>query len=366
MLYADLQKTTEAEKIWQDCIKLAPDQAGPYIGLATASMELGKDEAAVETLRRAFSMGCSAPDLYHKLGAALTKLGMLDEAAVVIQEGLTAFPQSPDSWLRLGQVQNQLGQFSEAEKSLKKATAVGLTSDSVFLALATACARQGKQEEAAEYRQQFTKRKAQQASAAKQRFQDRYDAQMLRIAVATICRAATVYDAHGQPTEAENLFLRAYHLDLAQPVVCTELTVFYRKQGRIADARLVQRRLTEIEPSIVEHFVNLASLSSQLGDYAQAEAALKHVIGLRPDISIGYSGLAQLNLQMGNLQQAHWFAESALRQKPTATEEALRMYVVLATTCRQMGDSQGAEAALADARKLAPQDPRLQPTEERP
>ena len=166
LLYADLQKTTEAVKIWQDCIKLAPDQAGPYIGLATASMELGKDQAAVATLRQAFDVGCSAPDLYHKLGVALTKLGMLDEAAAVIQEGLTAFPQSPDAWLQLGQVQNQLGQFSEAETSLKKAVAVGQTSDSVLLALATACARQGKQEEAAEYRRQFTQRKAEQTSAA--------------------------------------------------------------------------------------------------------------------------------------------------------------------------------------------------------
>jgi predicted Zn-dependent protease len=153
LTYADLQKTTEAEKIWRECIPLAPQQAGPYIGLARVLMDLGKDSQAVEILNQAQQAGCSTPDLYNQLAAALTKLGILEDAARVAREGLTKFPQSPQNWLQLGQIQNQLGEFVQAEASLNEAIARGATSETVYFALATACARQGKQAAAARYRQ---------------------------------------------------------------------------------------------------------------------------------------------------------------------------------------------------------------------
>ncbi len=359
LLYADLQKTAEAEKIWRQCLELAPQQPGPYIGLATAAMELGKDEEAVATLRKALDVGCSSPDLYHQLALALTKLGRLDEAAATLETALGEFPRSPENWLQLGQVQLQQSRFAEAETSLKKALEQGTTDGSVYFSLATACARQDKQDEAAGYRQQFSQRQAARDQQTEEGFQARYDAELRQIAVATTCRAGTVYDRQGDPAKAEQLLRRALELDPANAVVCVELAALYRRQGRIADARLVTSRLVQIEPQIVMHHVNLASLSSQLADYATAESALKHVITVRPDLSIGYLSLAQLYLQTGNVQQARWFAEAALQQQSTGEGEAARAYVVLAAACEQMGDRDAAAAALAQARQLTPNDPVL-------
>ena len=107
-MYADLQRATDAERIWQDCIRLSPSQVGPYVGLATAAMEQGKDEEAVATLKRGMSAGCASPELDHQLAAALTKLGRLQEAAEVLQRGLGAFSQDSENWLQLGQIQIQL------------------------------------------------------------------------------------------------------------------------------------------------------------------------------------------------------------------------------------------------------------------
>ena len=116
---------------------------------------------------------------------------------------------------------------------------------------------------------------------------------------------------------------------------------------------VAQRRMVDIQPGNAVHYVNLASLATQLGDYPAAEAALKQVVGMRPDLSIGYSGLAQLYLQAGKLEQARWFAEAALRIGATAPGESLQVYRVLAAACRQLGDSAAAETALAKAQKLA-------------
>jgi tetratricopeptide (TPR) repeat protein len=353
LLHADLQQVTEAERIWRDCIRLSPKHVGPYVGLATAAMKLGKDEEALATLQQAISAGCVSPELDHQLAAALTKLGRLSEAAEVLQSGLVRFPDEAQNWLQLGQIQIQLGQFAEAETSLQQAIVHGTTDGSVLFSLANACARQGKQEEAARHRQMFQERKSELTAAGDTPFQLRYDAELRQIALASFCRAGTVYDRQGDLVEAERLLLRALALGPDDLVVCGELTAFYRRLGRIADARLVQRRMVAIQPQNIVHLVNLASLASQLGDLSAAESALKEVIGKRPDLSIGYSGLAQLYLQMDDLTQARWFAEAALRMEPVSPDETTQTYMVLATICGRLGDRAAAETALAEARRRA-------------
>lgn len=353
LLNADLQQVKEAERIWRDCIRLSPQHVGPYVGLATSSMKVGKDEEALATLEQALAAGCISPELDHQLAAVLTKLGRLSEAADVLKLGLLRFSDEAQNWLQLGQIQIQLGQFADAEISLRKAIAYGTSDGSVLFSLANACARQGKHDEAARYRELFQEQKAQMTAAGDTPFQLRYDAELRQIALASFCRAGTVYDRQGDPVEAERLMLRALALDPDDLVVCGELTAFYRRLGRIADAWLVQRQMVAIQPQNVVHLVNLASLSSQLGDVAGAEAALKDVIGKRPDLSIGYFGLAQLYLQTGNLEQARWFAEAALRMEPTSPEETVQAYLVLATACGRLGDHDAAESAMGEVQKRA-------------
>lgn len=350
-MYADLQRVTEAEPIWRECIRLAPQHVGPYVGLASAAMKLGKDEEALATLEQALAAGCVSPDLDHELAAAFTKLGRLQEAAEVLEKGLAAEPSSAENWLQLGQIQVQLGQFAEAEASLQQALAHGIADGSAYFSLATACARQGKQELAAKYRQIFQQRKTEQAAAGDTPFQLRYDTELRKIALASICRAGTVYDRQGDPVEAERLLLRALALEPGNLVVCGELTAFYRRLGRIADARVVQYRMVESQPENSVHYVNLASLAVLLGDHAAAEEALQTVIAKRPDLSIGYSGLAKLYWQTGRLDQARWFAEAALRMAPAAADETVQTWLVLAAVCQQLGDQAAAEAALAKAQQ---------------
>jgi tetratricopeptide (TPR) repeat protein len=353
LLYCDMQKTAEAQEIWKKCIRLSPDSAGPRVGLASAAMELGEDQLAVETLEAGFESGCTTADMYHELAAAHSKLGNLEEAEQAAKNGVASYPDTARIWLQLGQVQIQLGKFAEAEENLLKAVELGTADGSVYFSLANACARLGKTEEAAEYREEFSRRKDAQSTSADEQFQVRYDAELRTIAVASMCRAATVYDRHGNPERAEQLFLRALGLEPTNGVVAGELGNFYRRLGRIADALLVQQRLVAIEPNNAAHHLNLASLSSQLGDVETAEAALKRVIAMRPNIAAGYAGLAQLYLQTGNVAQARWFAEAALRQTPTNPDEATRTYLVLAEACHQLGDEDAAERALHEARQMA-------------
>lgn len=353
LLYADLQRTQEAEPIWEKCITLAPDQPGPYIGLATTAMELGKYEEALGILRQAAEAGCSSQDLYYETASALSKLGQLDEAETTLHDGLSLFPHAAENWLQLGQIQIQLSRFEEAEGSLLRAIQEGTPTISVYFSLATACARLGKTEEAADYRKTFADYRAKETARSEDPFQKRYDAELRRVAVAATCRAGTVYEHHGQPNKAEQALLRALDFGPGNAVVCGELVRLFRNQGRIADALLVQGRLVEIEGDDVTHYANLASLASQLGDYRLAESTLQQVISMRPDMAVGYAGLAPLYLQADRPEQARWFAESALRLATEQSSDLAQTYAVLAEACRRLGDESAAKAAEERAAALA-------------
>jgi tetratricopeptide (TPR) repeat protein len=363
MMDAELQKTTEAAKLWRECIKLSsgdaePLDAGPFLGLAQAQADLGQDEDAVATLQAAIAAGIANADVYEQLSVVLTKLGKLDEAAVTSQRGLELFEQTPDAWAQLGLVQVQQGQFREAESSLRQAIARGKLEPGVFFALANACARQGKQDEAATYREEFVKRSAD--SETGESFQERYDERLRQIAVATMTRSATVYGRHNDPVSAERLFLQAIALDPASSAACTELSTFYHHAGRIADSRVVQQRLIDIEPDIAAHYLNLASTSSLLGDYQLAEQTLRQVVSMQPDRALGSLALAQVYLQTEQFELAREHAEAALQRPSISLDESIRTHWVLAAASHELGDAAGVESALAKIRQLSPNDPRLQ------
>lgn len=359
LLHSELQNTAEAERIWRECIPLAPHQPGPYVGLARVVMDLGRDDEAVEILKNAQAAGCSTTDLYNELANAFTKTGMLEEADQAVQQGLQAFPKSVDLWVQSGQIQNQLGKFPEAEKSLRRAIELGATSETVYFALANACARQGKQEEAARFRQEFADRKQTRVADSDEGFQKRYDVEMRRIAASSIYRAATVYDDQGDSQQSEKLLRRAIQLAPKNASIYSDLARLYRQTGRFADALVIQKRVVELDPQEIMHHLNLASLSQQLGDNVAAEKDLQRVVQIQPDLSIGYASLARFYLQRGDSRRARTFAEEALQRRTGGPDDVVATYLVLATACQQMGDATAMENVLKKARQLAPQDPRL-------
>jgi tetratricopeptide (TPR) repeat protein len=349
MLFADLRQTSKAEKIWRKCLELNTEQVGPYIGLATVDMGLGNDEQAVETLQNALAIGLSAPKVYHDLATALTKLGRSEEAEKALQKGVASFPRDAENWLLLGQTQIRLGHFEEAETSLQKAVALGFESSRVYYSLANACTRQGKHEEAAEYRKRFSELKASEPSSEGRWSEEVYPAMLRRLAVSVLRNAGEVYFKQEEHTEAERHLLRAIALEPADSSVYSLLAGLYYELGRLADAQVVQRRVVEIDPQNLLNHINLATISAELGDYATAEDSLKQVIDAKPDAAVAHAGLAELYLLIGELEQARLFAEEAVRWEKTVPG-----YILLAQVCQRLGDSVGVGAALEKARELMP------------
>jgi tetratricopeptide (TPR) repeat protein len=275
----------------------------------------------------------------------------------VVEKALAEHPQSASHWVVLGQAQLKIGKAPEAETSLKKAVDLGAGTASVFFALANACARQGKQDEAAQYRQRYAELSQGDSLEAKERFQALSTAEARRTAVAILTEAATVHSWQSDTLEAERLLLRAIALDPAAAASCRALATLYYEASMPAEERVVRRRLVEIEPGSFENYLNLAKVSAQLGEPEAAEAALKLAIAMRPEAAQAYATLAQFYLEAGRAEKARWFAQAAVRR-----EESVEGYLLMASACQQLGDQPSAQAAIDMARKLDPNHPSLQPT----
>jgi len=355
ILYLQLQQTAKAEKLWRECVELAPRHASAHVGLAIVAMAQGNNGLAVERARHALAMGCSSAELYLKLADALAKLGKLKDAEEVLQRSLVEYPESPENLLLLGRTQTQLGKFAEAEKNLRKTTELDPEWAPAHFALATACARQGKHEEAAKHQKRFAELRPKDPSPmGEERYQVAYLAALRRTVSAALGRAGTAYYRSGDSSKAERVLLRAIAVNPANVENYRILATLCRDQGRVADARTVYLKLTQLEPREYINHVNLASLSAQLGDGESAENALKRAILVKPDAALPRASLAQLCLNTGRLREARLLVEEAIRREPAA-----EWYMLLAAVCEQLGDRAGAAAAVDMARKLTPNDPRL-------
>jgi tetratricopeptide (TPR) repeat protein len=356
MLSAQLRQTGEAEKLWQRCIELSPKREAYYVNLAAVAIDRGKSELAAQTLRQAMDVGCTSADVRHHLAIALTNLGRCEEAEGVIEKALAEAPQSAACWLVLGQTQLKLGKAEQAEASLRKAIDLGSQVPTAYFALGNACARLGKDEEAAKYRKLFAELKATDPLPETQRYQVLSLAEARRTAVTTLCEAATVHSWQGDFLEAERLLLRAIAIDPANADSCRTLAALYQGAKKMAEERVVRRRLVDLEPNGFANYLHLAKVCAELGEPAAAEAALKLAMAIRPEAVEAYATLAQFYLQAGNASHARWFAQEAVRREPS--EEGYRF---LASTCRLLGDEAAATAAFAKAGELSPGPPKASP-----
>ncbi len=348
LMHAQLRQTAQAQKLWQRCVELMPRNDQYRINLAAIAMDHGDYDLAVAALQPAIERGSTSPEVSHHLGMALSQLGRGEEAEQILSASLQRHPQSTAHWLVLGQAQLKSGKASEAETSLRQALALGLESSDLYFALGNACAQLGKREEAAEFHQQFALRQAAQPLAAQERFQVLSTAEARRTAVTIMVEAATVHAWQQDSLEAERLLLRALAIDPSSLASCRKLAEIYKEAGLVAEQRAAVLRLVEIDPHNLIHYLELAQLEARLDEPEAAEAALKMAISVAPDNAAPYTTLARFCLQEKQTKKARWYAQEAVRRNPTPEG-----YVLLASICRLVSDEPTAEAALAEAQRLA-------------
>lgn len=344
---AQTRQYSDAQKLWQQCIKLAPKQELYYINLASIAMEQGNNDLALNTLRQGQTLGFDSYDMVHHLSLALSNEGEFEEVVQVVEASLKKFSGAAAQWLVLGQAQLELGQAEKAEASFRKAMELGADGPSVYVGLGNACIRAGKAQEGKEYLQKYVELKGRDSLTGAERYQVLSNQEIKRTATTVFTEAATVYFKQKDPFQTEKLLMRCVVLDPDSRSALRALADFYYQSKLLPEERVVRERIVDLGTEQFSDYLSLAKVCALLQDRSAAEAVLKMAMVRYPRSIDPYAALAQVYLEDGRLMHARWYAQQSIEQQPSA--EGFRF---LASICEKMKDANGAAEALEFAKKL--------------
>lgn len=346
---------TEAVRLWRRCIEIDDRFADAYHSLGLAALEKGDFSDAEGYLRKAHQIDPDWPEIPLPLAKALANQGKIRDAVEALEAFLRVSPTSIEAWCRLGQAYQQLGDYAAAKRAHLKAVAIDPACTDAHYGAAIALAQLGETEPAREHREKFRELTSHQdhtVREAREGFTD--ESRMRATAVNTRMTAGRVYALRGRMREAEEQWKQAALLDPGHQESRERLCQMYFEQQRFEEALATRQELCELAPDDPGNWLSLGKLSIHCGRPAEAEAPFRRVIELAPQRSDGYAALAEIYLLPGrDPQQAIELAQTAVELAATAPH-----YFVLAAAFWNAGDGPSARAAMAQAVKLDPTDPR--------
>jgi tetratricopeptide (TPR) repeat protein len=100
--------------LWSDAVSKSPGKARPWFNLGTALAELGRDQEAVEPMRRAVQLDPGWAKARAQLGGLLILTGRTAEAEPVLREALRLQPGEPATMFNLAEAIWRSGRRKEA------------------------------------------------------------------------------------------------------------------------------------------------------------------------------------------------------------------------------------------------------------
>ena len=163
-------------------------------------------------------------------------------------------------------------------------------------------------------------------------------------------RSAARAQAKGDHQTTEWLLKQSIELDPNSVAHRYALMSFHADSGRVQKALDVCRDIQRLDPNNVSCQLNMGLLSARLGQFEQAEKALRTAITMAPTQAAGYRELAQLYLRAKTRQlEARDLAAQAVKLQPAANH-----YFLLGWACDVTGDRDRAIDALQQAIALDP------------
>ncbi len=348
--------TAEAVQCWRKCLELNPKFSPAYFGLGAVAAEKADYDPAVASLTKALELNADLAGAYSLLTEVLLQCGESTRALDVARQYVRRFPESRESHYWLGQTYLELQEYAQAEQSHQEAIRLDPQLASSYHSLAVACTHLGKQEQAAQFRQQFAalKQTEMQSDRGRNKLYRDLPTQQ-EVAAGALLSVGNVYLRSQDPRKAEACWLRGASL-AAQDLGCRETLVgFYESRNRPRAALCTLDELLGLRPQQAGYWTDRGRLLVRLQDAPQAERAYRQAIAFDPQAGLAYQGLIDLCLHSGSTSaEAVMLAEQAVRWLPCA-----KSYLQLSAVRQGRGDRRGAIAAIEKAIELEPTDAEL-------
>jgi tetratricopeptide (TPR) repeat protein len=114
-------RLVEAETLYRAVLDVAPEHPGSHHLLGLVEHQLGRHDAALQSIRRAIELNDSEPNYHNNLGTVYRTLGKLDEAIACYRHAVGLKPDFAAAFNNLGIALTQKGEFAQAQRALERA-----------------------------------------------------------------------------------------------------------------------------------------------------------------------------------------------------------------------------------------------------
>lgn len=111
----------EAKKIYEDILKIEPDNFSALQLLGSLSAQINDNETALKLLEKAKNLNSSFPPIHNNYGGVLKNLNRLSDALDSYDKAIKLNPNYEEAYLNRGGILHTLGKYEEALKSYHRA-----------------------------------------------------------------------------------------------------------------------------------------------------------------------------------------------------------------------------------------------------
>ncbi len=387
--HGELGLAYEANLLWDEAVasyrtavRLAPDDPGWRLHLALATRQAGDFDAALRLLRALAADVPFSAAVQQRLGMALAEQGALDEAAAAFRQVITLAPELPHGYVGLGDVLLQQDDATQARVLLERAVALAPDYRMAHYLLGQAYQRLG-------YPDVAEQALARGVNATPWFLPDPLTERVQGYAVNLTARLdeAGAYLNADRPEEAARVLEQVRDAHPDNVAVRNNLAIAYLRQGRLDEAHHLLRSTLALDTTRFSTYLNLVAWAERAQQFEQALTYADGAVAQAPSLAQPHFARGQVLARLGRLEEALTSLQKAIEYDAAKPEpytlsgdlllrmkrydEAFQAYqqavergpnlfpaqIGLARAAATLGRRAEAEAALAAARRLAPDHP---------
>jgi predicted O-linked N-acetylglucosamine transferase (SPINDLY family) len=299
-----------AEKLYEQVLRVDPQQASAWHQLGLVVYRRGRIEEAAECLSRAVSLDPSSAAFQSDLGTIYRTLGRLDEALECFQQTVERAPELASAHYNLGVVLQDRGDHVGARLRLVQALRLAPQFALAWNHLGISHQHEGQLNDAS---QCFEKAIALVPRMAEAHF-----------------NLGNVRLAQNRLVEAAVCYARALELRPRFVEALNNLGTSLCRMGRLEQARHAYETVLKLCPTDTDARNNLGAILSHLGRHAEAEACYRRALDLNPHSAIALSNLAGTLQSQMRLDEAERLLRESLALDPHSADALGNLANVLA------------------------------------
>jgi predicted O-linked N-acetylglucosamine transferase (SPINDLY family) len=312
-----------AEQIYRQVLQTQPRNPDALLLLGLLLHDTGRNEPAVEMLKRAGVEQPNRPELHQGLVAALSTLGRLPEAIVHAREAVRLRPLGADAHHALAMMLFQHRDYTAALPPALRATEIQPRSAGYLLTLSRIFQGLEAQAEAMAALDRALSFDPKHADAMVDKAQllqnaGRLDEAIslyeagLRIApnhVPALNNLGSCYLLKTRHGDAIRCFEAAAALWPKSPKPRNNIGAAFKEIGRIDDAIIQFQKAVEIDPAYADGYCNIGSAYASIAEHLPAIDAFRNALRIQPDFAAVGSNLLLTTLSPADLSPQQVFEE---------------------------------------------------------